>query len=445
MRAYDVIKLKRDGGVLSEAQIRWFMDAYTRGEVAPEQMSALAMAIFFNGLSAPELGAWTDAMLRSGVVLDLGEVPGIKVDKHSTGGVGDKISLPLAPAVAAWGVPVPMVSGRGLGHTGGTLDKLQSIPGFKVDVTVEHYRRQVHDVGCCLMGQTRELAPADKKLYALRDVTATVDCIPLIASSIMSKKMAEGIDALVLDVKFGSGAFMKERKDALVLASTMRSIGEQLGKKVTAYLTNMEEPLGYTVGNALEVVESLEVLRGGGPPDVVALTVALGAEMLWLGGKARDLAEGALRMRQVLSNGAALEKFRQITRAQHGDVRALDDPSLLPTAPHRHTLTSWADGFIGAMDAEAVGLAAMDLGAGRARAEDNVDPAVGLVLRRKVGEAVKAGDALVEIHHRDGRGLESCLARLRKALVITEVAPVRQPLLAERLGDAAPGAWASHP
>jgi len=434
MRAYDVIKDKRDGRTLSEVQIRWFMDAYTRGEVAPEQMSALTMAIFFKGMRSDELGFWTDAMLKSGQVLDLSDVAGIKVDKHSTGGVGDKISLPLAPAVAACGVPVPMVSGRGLGHTGGTLDKLQSIPGFRVDLSVEDYRRLVRDVGACLIGQTKEIAPADKKLYALRDVTATVDCIPLIASSIMSKKMAEGIDALVLDVKFGSGAFMKKREDARTLAETMRGIGSALGKKVTAYLTNMDQPLGLAVGNALEVMESVDVLRGGGPADIVELTVALGAEMLLLGGKAATLEEGALKIRTSLNDGSALKKFADITRAQHGNPAALTDWKLLPAAPDRQELASEADGFVVAMDAEAVGLAAMDLGAGRARSEDEVDPAVGLMLRAKVGDAVKKGQPLVEIHHRGGKGLQSCVDRLRRAYTVGTQRPATQPLIAERLG-----------
>jgi pyrimidine-nucleoside phosphorylase len=439
VRAYDVIKTKRDGGTLTDEQIRWFMAGYTAGDVAPEQMSALTMAIFFNGLNKKELASWADAMLRSGVVLNLDDVKGIKVDKHSTGGVGDKISLPLAPAVAVCGVPVPMVSGRGLGHTGGTLDKLQAIPGFRVDLTVEDYRRLVRDVGCCLIGQTREIAPADKKLYALRDVTATVDCIPLIASSIMSKKMAEGIDALVLDVKFGSGAFMKKKADAKLLAQTMRAIGEGLGKDVTAYLTSMEQPLGEMVGNALEVVESVEVLRGGGPKDIVDLTVALGAEMLWLGKKAKTLGEGAARMRTALADGSAFRKFQDITRAQGGDPKALENLSLLPQAPDRAVFVAPKAGFITAMDAEAIGLAAMDLGAGRARAEDTVDPAVGLKLLHKVGAKVAKGEPLVEIHHRAAKGLPSCQARLAGAYKLGATKPRQGPLVDQRLGRAGAG------
>jgi pyrimidine-nucleoside phosphorylase len=434
VRAYDVIKCKRDGSPLTDAQIRWFLDGFTRGDVAPEQMAALSMAIVFRGLSTEELASWTDAMLRSGVVLDLSDIPGTKVDKHSTGGVGDKISLPLAPAVAACGVPVPMVSGRGLGHTGGTLDKLQSIPGFRVDLSVQDYRLLVREVGACLIGQTREIAPADKKLYALRDVTATVDCIPLIASSIMSKKMAEGLDALVLDVKTGSGAFMKRLEDARTLARTMREIGRGLGKEVTAYLTNMDEPLGLAVGNALEVRESVAVLQGGGPKDIVDLTVVLGAEMVWLGGRARNLAEAAAAIRTVLKNGKALDKFREMVAAQGGNPAAIDDVKILPQAPDRAIFAAAENGFIKHIDAEAVGLAAMDLGAGRARSEDAIDPAVGLVLNTKVGAQVCGGQPLMEVHHRGGRGLAACLQRLSKAYVIVDERPNPQPLILERLG-----------
>ena len=298
MRAYELIQRKRDGGRLSPEEIRSFIAAYTAGELPDYQVAALLMAVFFRGLDATELSAWTGAMLHSGEVLDLADVPGVKVDKHSTGGVGDKISLPLAPLVAACGVPVPMISGRGLGHTGGTLDKLESIPGFRVDLPPERFRKQVAELGCCLIGQTATIAPADKKLYALRDATATVESIPLICSSILSKKLAEGIDALVLDVKVGRGAFMKGIEDARLLARTMVDLGEAMGKRVVALLTSMDEPLGRTIGNALEVRESLEVLRGGGPADVVELTVRLGAEMLLLGGVALDLADGELRIRR---------------------------------------------------------------------------------------------------------------------------------------------------
>src|SRR3954469_3214244 len=299
MRPYELIKAKRDGQPMSPDDIRAFLDGYTRGTVPDYQMAAMCMAVFFRGMSDVELGAWARAMLDSGEVLDLSDTPGIKVDKHSTGGVGDKVSLSLAPLAAACGVPVPMISGRGLGHTGGTLDKLESIPGFRGDLSVADYRRQVREVGACLIGQTSTLAPADKKLYALRDVTATVDCIPLIASSIMSKKLAEGIDALVLDVKVGSGAFMKRIEDARTLARTMIGIGREMGKKVTALLTDMDQPLGRAVGNALEVIEAIDVLHGRAPEDLTECTLALTAEMLVLGQKAKDTAEARKKLQEV--------------------------------------------------------------------------------------------------------------------------------------------------
>src|SRR5689334_3234047 len=300
MRPYELIKAKRDGQRLKADDIAAFIDAYTKGVVPDYQMSAMLMAVYFRGLDDAELGAWAKAMLFSGEVLDLSDTPGVKVDKHSTGGVGDKVSVSLAPLAAACGVPVPMISGRGLGHTGGTVDKLLSIPGFKMDVPVPEYRRLVREVGCCLISQTNAIAPADKKLYALRDVTATVDCIPLIASSIMSKKLAEGIDALVLDVKVGSGAFMKRIEDARVLARTMIDIGAQMKRKVTALLTDMDQPLGRTVGNSLEVIEAVEVLHGRGPADLTEITVALTAEMLVLGGKAQDTQQARERVENAV-------------------------------------------------------------------------------------------------------------------------------------------------
>ncbi len=303
MRPYEIIKRKRDGDVLTAAEIAAFLAAYTRGDIPDYQMAAMTMAVFFRGLSAPELAAWTGAMLHSGEVLDLSDIPGFKVDKHSTGGVGDKVSLALAPMAASCGVKVPMISGRGLGHTGGTLDKLESIPGFRVDLGVARYREQVARVGACLIGQTGTLAPADKKLYALRDVTATVDCIPLIASSIMSKKLAEGIDALVLDVKVGSGAFMKTLDQARELAKTMVGIGREMGKKVVALVTDMEQPLGRAVGNALEVVEAVDVLRGQAPADLTECTMALTAEMLVLAGRAKDVPEARRRLEGCIADG----------------------------------------------------------------------------------------------------------------------------------------------
>lgn len=432
MRAYDLIKKKREGHSLSPAEVAWLIGGYTSGEVTDYQMSAFAMAVFFRGMAGGELRAFTEAMLNSGEVVDLHHVPGVKVDKHSTGGVGDKISLPLAPAVAALGVPVPMVSGRGLGHTGGTLDKLESIPGFRVNLTTAEYRRLVEEVGCCLIGQTAEVAPADKKLYALRDVTATVDCIPLITSSILSKKLAEGIDALVLDVKFGSGAFMKDPHDSLELAKTMVDIGTRMGKRVVARQTRMDEPLGVMVGNALEVQESLDVLEGGGPADVVALTIELGAEMLWLGGVAADVDEGREQMKRVLSDGRAREKFAQIIAAQGGDPRVLDKRDLLPSTPHRIAVKAEQSGYIQAIDAEAVGIASMMLGGGRVRSADAVDPRVGVEVHCRVGAKVSAGETLFVMHVGD-QGVDGALAKLAGALTWSEQEIQAAPLFGSRI------------
>ena len=426
MRVCDLIELKRDGAVLEAGAIAELIAEYTAGRVPDYQMSALLMAIYLKGLSPPELSAWTDAMLHSGQVLDLGHIAGVKVDKHSTGGVGDKISLPLAPLVAACGVKVPMVSGRGLGHTGGTLDKLESIPGFRTDLSVERFTQQVADLGVCLIGQTAEIAPADKKLYALRDVTGTVSSIPLIASSIMSKKMAEGIDALVLDVKVGSGAFMKTEAEARALAETMVSVGKRLGRQVVALLTDMSQPIGKTVGNALEVRESIEILRGGGPADTRALTLRLAEEMLELANI--DPAEAT----RALDDGRALELFRKITAAQGGDVAVIDDPDLLPKAPTVEPFLATHDGYLSEVDARQVGLAALMLGAGRQQASDAVDPRVGLVLEARVGDRVSKGQPLLWLHH-DQVGLEDARRRLTAAYRIGDAPSAPPPLIIDRV------------
>ncbi|GMU60470.1 MAG: pyrimidine-nucleoside phosphorylase [Myxococcaceae bacterium] len=433
MRPYELIKAKRDGQPLPPADIRAFLDGYTQGDVTDYQMSAMCMAVFFRGLSDVELAAWTRAMLESGEVLDLSETKGLKVDKHSTGGVGDKVSLSLAPLAAACGVPVPMISGRGLGHTGGTLDKLESIPGFRVDLDVPTYRRLVKDVGACLIGQTATLAPADKKLYALRDVTATVDCIPLIASSIMSKKLAEGIDALVLDVKVGSGAFMKTVEDARTLGRTMIGIGREMKKKVVAVLTDMDQPLGDTVGNALEVIEAVEMLRGKASADYTEVTLALTAEMLVLGGKAKTPAEARAQLAKVIADGSAEKKLCDIVQAQGGDPSAIRDLSKLPRAKHTTSVPAPRAGFVTHIDSEAVGLAAMALGAGRAKTTDAIDPAVGFVLEKKVGARVQAGEALVTVHYNDASRLDEVKARVTKAWRLGEAAPAARPLILERL------------
>ena len=434
MRAYEIIHAKRDGKAIPPAEIAALVDGFTRGEIPDYQMAAFCMAVFFRGMDDAEVRALTEAMLRSGDVLDLSDVPGAKVDKHSTGGVGDKVSLALAPLAAACGVKVPMISGRGLGHTGGTLDKLEAIPGFRVDLPVDRFRALVRDVGACLIGQTSRLAPADRKLYALRDVTATVESIPLIASSIMSKKLAEGIDALVLDVKVGSGAFMKRPEDARALARTLAAIGRGMGKKVSALLTAMDQPLGRAVGNALEVVETIELLRGGGPPDLREVTIELTAEMLVLGGAATDREAARGKVAGAIADGRGLAKLEEIVAAQGGDPAAIRDPGRLPRAPRTFDVPAPAAGLVEGIDAEAIGLAAVALGAGRARVEDRVDPAVGIVVNKKIGDRVGRGEALCTVHEGDrSEGRDRVSARLAAAWRIGPAAPERAPLVLERL------------
>lgn len=427
MRAYEIIHRKREGATLSPGEIEWFIRSYTAGEVPDYQAAALLMAIFFRGLDDEELQVWTRAMLHSGEVLDLSSIGRPTVDKHSTGGVGDKVSLPLAPLVAACGVPVPMIAGRGLGHTGGTLDKLEAIPGFRVDLSVARFRQQVEELGLSIIGQTAEIAPADRKLYALRDATATVESIPLIASSILSKKLAEGCDGLVLDVKVGQGAFMKRRDDARALAQTMVDIGKSMGRRMVALLTAMDQPLGLAVGNALEVRESVELLQGGGPGDLRELTVELGAEMLILGGVAGDRSEGRRRVEEAIASGAGMERFEAMVRAQGGDLRGL------PQADRVEAVPSPRAGVVGAIHAEEVGLAAASLGAGRSRKEDAIDPTVGFVLCKKVGDSVEQGEPLAFAHLSSRPGSQGALARLQGAFTIVDEAPPAGPLILERL------------
>ncbi len=433
MRPYEVIKAKRDGQILSPEDIRAFIDGFTSGSVADYQMSALCMAVFFKGLNDAELGAWARAMLESGEVLDLSDTPGRKVDKHSTGGVGDKVSLSLAPLAAACGVHVPMISGRGLGHTGGTLDKLESIPGFRVDLSVADYRRIVRDVGACLIGQTATLAPADKKLYSLRDVTATVDCIPLIASSIMSKKLAEGIDALVLDVKTGSGAFMKTLDQARKLAKTMIGIGREMNKQVIALITDMEQPLGRTIGNALEVIEAVEMLRGRAPADYTEVTIALTAEMLVLAGIVKTPEDARIRIQKVIDDGSAERKLCEIVKAQGGDPSAITDLSRLPRAKKTAQVFAASDGFVTAINSESLGLAAMSLGAGRETTTGVIDAAVGFVLEKKAGDAVRKGEPLLTIHFNDDARLDDVKKRVLAAYALGAAKPAPRPLIIERL------------
>lgn len=437
MRAYDLIRKKRDGGTLTPQELQHLVWGATTGGVADEQLSAFLMAVFFRGMDpVQELPAWLDAMLHSGQVLDLSAIPGKKIDKHSTGGVGDKISLPLAPLVAVCGVKVPMVSGRGLGHTGGTLDKLESIPGFSVQLSIARFAELVNRLGLCLIGQTGEIAPADRKLYALRDATATVESVPLIASSILSKKLAEGIDGLVLDVKVGKGAFMKSLPQAQALARTMVDLCKALGRGCVALLTSMDEPLGFAVGNAVEVAESIEILKNGGPPDVRELTLQLGVEMLLLGeapGVEGDPKLARLRLETALANGSALRRLAELVDAQGGDAAAVEDPARLPRPRRVREVRALGSGVLAGLDAELVGLASVDLGAGRARKEDPVDPAAGLLLRKRAGDTVRAGEVLAELHAADDARLDAGEARFLQAVTLGERPPEPRPLVLERM------------
>lgn len=399
IRAVDVVRRKRDGHELSPAEIQYLVRAYTNGAVPDYQVAAWLMAVVLRGLTRGETSVLTDAMLHSGEVLDLSGFAARKVDKHSTGGVGDKTSLVLAPLVAAGGLIVPMISGRSLGHTGGTLDKLESIPGFNVNLSVTQFRGVLDRCGCAMIGQTSEIAPADRKLYALRDVTGTVESPYLICASIMSKKLAEGVDALVLDVKAGSGAFMKEEEDAVFLAELMVETGHRMGKSMVALITDMDQPLGRHVGNALEVLEVLEVLHGTGPSDLKELCVVLAGWMFHLGGAADTPMHGKSMAEKLIASGKALEKFHEMVALQGGDVRALDNHALLPKSAYKLNVTSMTAGHVTSIDCEAIGTACVILGGGREKKEDSIDPAVGIVLHRKVGDEVDVGDPLCTIHY----------------------------------------------
>jgi pyrimidine-nucleoside phosphorylase/thymidine phosphorylase len=430
MRAVDLIRKKRDGGVLGEGEIRYLVEG-----LALYQWSALLMAIVWRGLDEAETAVLVDAMLRSGVVVDLSGIPGPKVDKHSTGGVGDKTSLILAPIAAACGVTVPMVSGRGLGHTGGTLDKLEAIPGFRVDLDLARYEEVARECGLVLIGQTDEIAPADRTLYALRDATGTVESIPLITASILSKKLAEGIDGLVLDVKTGDGAFMREREDAKRLAASMTRIGRAMGKKVSALLTRMDQPLGRMVGNAVEVVEAVECLRGHGPADLVDLSVELAAEMLVLGEAAGDLEEARRRCRGAIADGSALERLVRVIRAQGGDARVIEEPGRLPGAACAELLEAEETGYVTRLLAGRVGHATMLVGAGRLHMDSAIDHGAGVVLLRKVGEPVERGDVLAELRFNPGHAgrAEEALEVLRSAYEIGPAPGDGEPLILERM------------
>jgi pyrimidine-nucleoside phosphorylase len=414
-----LIRKKREGEELTREELSWLIDAYVRGDLPEYQMSAFLMATYFRGMTVEETLTFTDLMLRSGEVLDLSDLPGRKVDKHSTGGVGDKVSLLLAPMVAACGVPVPMISGRGLGHTGGTLDKLEAIPGFRTRLDSGEYRRVLAATGAVLAGQTETIVPADRKMYALRDVTATIECLPLIAGSIMSKKLAEGIDALVLDVKTGEGAFMEETGRAVELARTLVAIGERYGKRTVAFLTAMDQPLGHAIGNWLEVEEAIDCLRGKRIPDLLEVTTVLAGTMVWLGGKAASIEEG---MRQALGSiwsGAAYEKFCDIVEAQGGDRRMVKEPSLYPVSPHRAEALSPGTGFIGAFATRRIGMLAVDLGAGRRTIDDRIDPKAGIILKKKLGDRVEKGEPVAEVRGEDPERVAAVAEGVAAALTLT--------------------------
>jgi pyrimidine-nucleoside phosphorylase len=434
MRAVDVIRTKRDGKPLSRDQIEAFVRAATDGSWPDYQLAALLMAIWLRGMSDQETAWLTGAMARSGAVIDLSDIPGPKVDKHSTGGVGDKTSLVLAPLAAACGVIVPMMSGRGLGHTGGTLDKLESIPGFRVNLSIDEFHAGLRKLGVAMIGQTADVAPADKTLYALRDVTGTVESTPLITASILSKKVAEGIDGLIMDVKCGRGAFMKTRADAKQLAVSLVNNGKANGLRTEALITAMDAPLGRAIGNSLEVKECIDTLRGEGPKDLEDLSVELAARMVRIAGQAADDAAATKKVREALAGGRGLDLFRKLVEGQGGDPRVVDDPHRLPAVANRESITAHRDGYLAGLDAEAVGRATMVLGAGRDRVEDNVDPAVGAIVKVQVGDRVRSGQPLVELHYRGESGLAAARALIETGVSISDSPPTVPNLIYEVIG-----------
>ncbi len=429
MNPVEVIRKKRNGGILSKEELQSFIVGYVKGEVADYQMSAFLMAAYFKGMTDEETATLTEVMLHSGKVVDLSHVPGIKVDKHSTGGVGDKVSLILAPMVAACGVPVPMISGRGLGHTGGTLDKLEAIPGFSTTLSIDEYKKVIADIGLVLIGQTKDIAPADKKMYALRDVTATVESIPLIAGSIMSKKLAEGIDALVLDVKTGNGAFMKSYDDSIALAKALVGIGTTMGKRTMGFITDMSQPLGHAVGNWCEVVESVECLRGKNVADLMEVTYVLGGAMVYLGGKAASMEEGMKLCRSAIWSGKAYEKFVEIVQRQGGDVSYLAQPEEYAKSAVTLEVKSTAAGYVAGFETMRIGLLAIELGAGRQRVDDVIDPKAGMIFSKKLGDRVEKGGTLAIIHTDKKEAAERGMLELVSSIHISSDKPERIPLI----------------
>lgn len=434
MRTVDLIHKKRDGGELTAEEIRFLVEGYTKGEIPDYQVSAFLMAVFFAGMTDRELSALTELMIASGESIDLASVPGMKVDKHSTGGVGDKTSLIAAPLAASAGVVVPMVSGRALGHTGGTLDKLESIPGLRTDLTVDDARKQLAEMGLCFMAQTQQVAPADGKLYSLRDVTATIESVPLIASSIMSKKLAAGIDALVLDVKVGAGAFMKRQVDARRLAQAMVGIGRRMDKRVQALITDMSQPLGFAVGNALEVMEASQTLQASGPEDLTRLSLELAARMIFLAKLTATLDEAREVARTRLLDGSAYRKFRQVVQAQGGNPQALEKFELLPNATGMREIATPRGGYVTAIDAEDIGRASSRIGAGRDHKEDAIDPAVGVILEVKAGERVDAGSVLARIYYTREDRIDEAAEMIEDAFHISSQKPEERELILEVVG-----------
>lgn len=430
MRMVDIIKKKRDGNKLSPEEITFLIKGYTLGNIPDYQVAAFLMAVYFRGMDSEEMASLTREMMKSGEVLDLSYIKAPKVDKHSTGGVGDKISLPLAPLVASCGIVVPMISGRALGHTGGTLDKLESIPGYRTSLSVEEFKQQLEKIGVSIIGQTEKLCPADRKMYALRDVTATVESIPLISASIMSKKLAEDIDGLVLDVKTGSGAFMKKYEDAKKLAMAMVSIGKEMGKNVKALITNMDEPLGYKIGNALEVLESVEVLRGGGPQDVRELTLALGSQMLIIGGRAESEKDARNMLLESLASGKAYDKWVEMVSSQGGDPHAILKEEFTYTE-YIHFIKAQKDGYLYEYDTYKVGVGVSILGAGRERVEDKIDPKVGIILHKKVGDRVKEGEIIMEIRYNSKEKFDRAIPILEDSFILSDSKPEKKPLIFE--------------
>lgn len=429
MNPTEIIRKKRNGSPLASSEMEFLIDGYVRGTIPEYQIASLLMAIYFRGMNTEETAEFTRLMLHSGDVIDLSAIAGVKVDKHSTGGVGDKISIPLAPIVAACGVPVPMISGRGLGHTGGTLDKLESIPGFRTNLSVEEYKKVIGEIGLVMIGQTNEIAPADKKMYALRDVTATVECIPLIAGSIMSKKLAEGIDALVLDVKTGRGAFMQTYEQSVELAQALVGIGTSFGKETVGFITDMNEPLGYAVGNWNEVAESADCLRGKDIDDIMTLTFTLGGAMVWLGKKAGSIEEGIALCKNAVASGKAYEKFLELVKRQGGDISYIEHPEKFPQAEYRIDITARESGFITSIDSLEVGFTGIMLGAGRMKVDDAIDPSAGIMFQRKTGDTVHVGDTIAVMSTNKKEVLEASSRRLRDAVHIGDTQPTNCPLI----------------